>query len=242
MEGADDLYKSRWASKLAEYRPECSSVHSVEWLGEIDEEQVEVLVLLDTFFLELPDSKDHIHRAPLLSEATLALRHNIIQYVLGDPVQHDTGQYLACNAEEADPAVVVAGWAITLGFVQVDDVGIPEVPWELAIDPEHLEHPGKVSDKGFTTGFEHLGWYSIWSRSLACLQLFDGCINLCCVRWGIKFWDHGALLNGLQCFIGHFWGPVEQGTEVLLIVIVIVMTHLWSDSNSNSNWLLKIPE
>ena len=58
----------------------------------------------------------------------------------------------------------------------MDDVGIPEVPWELTIDPEHLEHPGKLSDKGFTTGFEHLGWYSIWSRSLACLQLFDGCI------------------------------------------------------------------
>ena len=100
--------------QLAEYRPECSSVHSVKCLREIDEEQVEVLVLLDTFFLELPDSKDHIHCAPLLSEATLALRHNIIQYVLGDPVQHDMGQYLACNAEEADPAVVVAGWAITL--------------------------------------------------------------------------------------------------------------------------------
>ena len=62
MEGADDLYKSRWASKLVEYRLECSSVHSIECLGEIDEEQVEVLVLLDTFFLELPDSKDHIHR------------------------------------------------------------------------------------------------------------------------------------------------------------------------------------
>ena len=140
MEGADDLYKTRWASELAEYRPECSSVHCVECLGEIDEEQVEVLVLLDTFFLELPDSKDHIHRAPLLSEATLTLRHNIIQYVLGDPVQHDTGQYLACNAEEADPAVVVAGWAITLVFVQVDDVGIPEVLWELTIGPEHLKH------------------------------------------------------------------------------------------------------
>ena len=78
-------------------------------LGEIDEEQVEVLVLLNTFFLELPNGEDHIHRAPLLSEATLALRHNIIQYVFGDPVQHDTGQYLAYNAEEADPAVVVAG-------------------------------------------------------------------------------------------------------------------------------------
>ena len=142
--------------------------------------------------------KDHIHRAPLLSEATLALRHNIIQYVLGDPVQHDKGQYLACNAEEADPAVAVAGRAITLVFVQVDDVGIPEVLWELTIDPEHLEHPGKVSDKSFTTGFEHLSWYSIWSLSLACLQLFDGCISLCCVRWGIEFWDHGALLNGLQ--------------------------------------------
>ena len=109
MEGADDLYKSRWASKLAEYHPVCSSVHCVKCLGEIDEEQVEVLVLLDTFFLELPDSKDHIHHVPLLSEATLTLRHNIIQYVLGDPVQHDTGQYLACNAEEADPTVVVAG-------------------------------------------------------------------------------------------------------------------------------------
>ena len=109
MEGADDLYKTRWASELAEYRPECSSVHCVKCLGEIDEEQVEILVLLDTFFLELPDSKDHIHRAPLLSEATLTLRHNIIQYMLGDPVQHDTGQYLACNAEEADPAVIVAG-------------------------------------------------------------------------------------------------------------------------------------
>ena len=60
------------------------------------------------FYLELPDSKDHIHRAPLLSEATLTLKHNIIQYVLGDPVQHDTGQYLACNAEEADPVVVIA--------------------------------------------------------------------------------------------------------------------------------------
>ena len=33
MEEADDLYKSRWASKLAEYRPERSSVHSVECLG-----------------------------------------------------------------------------------------------------------------------------------------------------------------------------------------------------------------
>ena len=84
-------------------------------------------MLLDTFFLELPDSKDHIHRTPLLPEAALTLRHNIIQQVLGDPIQHDTGQYLARDAEEADPAVVIAGRAITLVFIQVDDVGIPEV-------------------------------------------------------------------------------------------------------------------
>ena len=88
MEGVDGLYKTRWASKLAEYRPECSFFHCVESLGEIDEKQVEVLVLLDTFFLELPNSKDHVHHASLLSEATLALRHNIVQHVLGNPVQH----------------------------------------------------------------------------------------------------------------------------------------------------------
>ena len=29
----------------------------------------------------------------------------------------------------------------------MDDVGIPEILWELAIDPEYLEQPGKVSDK-----------------------------------------------------------------------------------------------
>ena len=29
---------------------------------------------------------------------------------------------------------------------------------------------------------------------------------------------------------------------VIVIVIVIVMKHIWSDSNSNSNRFLKIPE
>ena len=43
----------------------------------------------------------------------------------------------------------------------------------------------------------------------------------------------------------HAFDPAEVQTKVvklLLIVIVIVMTDLWHNSNSNSNRLLKIQE
>ena len=52
--------------------------------------------------------------------------------------------------------MVVAGGAITLVFVWVDDVGILEVLWKLTVCAEQLEQCGEVGDERFTTGFEDL--------------------------------------------------------------------------------------
>ena len=47
---------------------------------------------------------------PLVRSMTvLLLLSIIIHYMLSDPVQHDTGQISACNAEEAHPNVAVTG-------------------------------------------------------------------------------------------------------------------------------------
>ena len=69
----------RMATEFAEYSPECCSVRCVKSLGEIDEEEMEILVLLNALLLELSDSEDHVDCAPLLSEAALTLGYYIIQ-------------------------------------------------------------------------------------------------------------------------------------------------------------------
>ena len=79
-EDVNDLYNVRWISGLAEYRPECNLVQCVKCLGEIYEQQVDVLVLL-TLFLHQLDSEDHIHYLPchLRTEAALQLTdHNLL--------------------------------------------------------------------------------------------------------------------------------------------------------------------
>ena len=63
-----------WATKLFHNLPEALAVHRVKRLGEVHEGCVEVLILLQTFFLELSGGKHHVHSSATFSEAALTLR------------------------------------------------------------------------------------------------------------------------------------------------------------------------
>ena len=73
--------------------------------------------------------------------------------MLADLVQHDAGQYLACNTEEDDP--------VDLRWLS-QDVRSPLFlyRWMLLVSlcPEHLKQLGKVSDEYFTTCLEYLSY------------------------------------------------------------------------------------
>ena len=59
---------------MLEDLPETFPAHSVECFGKVDERDVEPLVLLTALLLELAKDENHVGRAPVISEAALALR------------------------------------------------------------------------------------------------------------------------------------------------------------------------
>ena len=198
--------------------------------------QVEILVLLDTFFLELPDSKDHIHHAPLLTEVTLALRHNIIQYVLGDPVQHDTGQYLACNAEGADPAwlsqderssLFLYKWMMLASLRSRGSWPLTQNTWNILVRWVIRVSPPALN----TSAVFHL----VLEPCL--FAAVDGCINLCVLG--------GASSSGIM---GRCWmdsSPSLVTSEVRLSRVLKWRVHYWSDTpwwRGNSSQMDEGPE
>ena len=87
MEGlhsSDELWE---AAQFGQDRPKVWSADSVECLGQVYEEQVQVLALFNAFFLQLPDGKDHVHSASVLSETILTFRNHAVYWVLSDSVQ-----------------------------------------------------------------------------------------------------------------------------------------------------------
>ena len=57
--------------------PKAWSAGSVEGLGEVFEEQVPVLVLFDTFFLQFSEDKDHVNSTSFLSETAMTFRDTL---------------------------------------------------------------------------------------------------------------------------------------------------------------------
>ena len=86
MQLLDDLKELRRAATFAEYFPERIAVHGVESFGEVDEHEVEVAVLLASFFEHLADREDHVDGASACSETTLRLGEDAIYVALGQSV------------------------------------------------------------------------------------------------------------------------------------------------------------
>ena len=77
--------------KMAHRPPTADGIKS---LCEIHKQYVEVLVLLAALLLYLAYREDHVYCSPVTPEAALALGDYIVQQVLSDAVQDDTGHDL----------------------------------------------------------------------------------------------------------------------------------------------------
>lgn len=70
---ADQVCKISGASKLYKNGPQGFSIYGVKSLCKVDKKSIEILMLLDAFFLNLPDCKDHVNGASAMSESSLSL-------------------------------------------------------------------------------------------------------------------------------------------------------------------------
>ena len=108
VEGSDDADEPFWTTELGQDGPQTPTADGIKSLCEIHKQYVEVLVLLAALLLYLAYREDHVYCSPVMPEASLALGDYIVQQVLSDAVQDDTGHDLPCYAQERDATVVVA--------------------------------------------------------------------------------------------------------------------------------------
>ena len=79
------------------------------------------------------------------------------------------------------------------------DVGILEVFWNLPYLTEELEQADKLLSECLTTHLEDFGWYSVWARGLASLQLLQNLDVLCFCWRAIEAVNLGTLGHVLNC-------------------------------------------
>ena len=92
----------------------------------------------------------------------------------------------------------------------MNDVGVLGVSGH----PEELKQADKLLSKYLTTHLEDFGWYSIWARGLASLQLRDSLDGLC-FRWrAIEGVNQGTLRHVLNCLVFDTGGLVQKLAEV----------------------------
>ena len=113
-----------------------------------------------------------------------------------------------------DPSVVVAGGFFNFVLIQMNDVGDLEVSRNLPSLPEGLEQADELLSKCLTTHFEDFGWYSIWARGLASLQLLSSLDGLCFCWQAVVGVDQGTLRHVLNCPVFNAGGLVQQLAEV----------------------------
>ena len=84
--------------------------------------------------------------------------------------------------------MVVAGGFFTFVLIQMNNVRVLGVFETVPSLPEDLEQADELLRKCLTTHLEDFGWYSIWARGLARLQLLDSldCLCFCPSRAWIK--------------------------------------------------------
>ena len=108
MEGSDDADEPFWTTELGQDGPQTPRLTVSKAFVSFHKQYVEVLVLLAALLLYLAYREDHVYCSPVTPEAALALGDYIVQQVLSDAVQDDTGHDLPCYAQERDATVVVA--------------------------------------------------------------------------------------------------------------------------------------
>ena len=96
----------------------------------------------------------------------------------------------------------------------MNDVGVLEVSRNLPSLSEELEQADELLSKCLTTHPEDFGWYSIWARGLARLQLLDSLDGLCFCWRANQSVDQGTLEHVLNCLVFNAGGLVQQLAEM----------------------------
>ena len=87
--------------------------------------------------------------------------------------------------------MVVAGGFFAFVLIQMNNVRVLGVFGNVPSLPEDLEQADELLRKCLTTHLEGFGWYSIWARGLARLQLLDSLDGLCFVGGTSRVWIKG---------------------------------------------------
>ena len=94
-------------------------------------------MLFATFLLYLSGREDHVRGAPSCMKSALTLWDDAVAVdMVVKPIQQDTCQYFACNAEERNATVIFAAGLISLALIDVYYQRIFEVLWESLFIPD----------------------------------------------------------------------------------------------------------
>ena len=110
--------------------------------------------------------------------------------------------------------MVVAGGFFIFVLIQMNDASVLQLFGKIPSLLEELEQADELLSKCLTTHLEDFGWYSIWARDLARLQLLDSLDGLCFCWRAIKGVDQGPLGHVLNCLVFIAGGPVQQLAKV----------------------------
>lgn len=100
MELLDNRGEYAETPKLLTYHPQAMSADRIEGLGQVDEGQEEVAMLLLAFFLELACGRYHIDSSALCAEAALVFWEETLLRVLKEMIEQDTTQDLLGDGQE----------------------------------------------------------------------------------------------------------------------------------------------
>ena len=75
-----------------------------------------------------------------------------------EAVEQNSSQDLACDGQQEDSTMIVAGLAVSFAFVEVYDGGVLEVLWHCLVLPDELKQLVKFLNQEHTTLFVDLSW------------------------------------------------------------------------------------
>ena len=189
--GAADLYKQL---------EETTSTYKVEGLREIDKGEIQGSPLFPALLLQLPEGKDHVHCGSCCPKATLRLRVDAICKEV-ESSQGDTGEDLLHDVEQGDAAVIITVTAVSLVFIQCDDLGVTQVLGDSSITPTETDEVMKVQQQGRFPKFDDVRCCPVSTWGLAASEAVNGFAELFLCGFLVKLLHDRQVCNSIQSLL-----------------------------------------
>ena len=128
---------------VIQFRP----AHHIEGFGQVYENHIQQVWLLNAFFLELSQWKYHVRCTSRGAKASN----------LPDSGKEETGKSFPGNTQKRHATIVVAIPTIALVLAEINDVGVSGIVRKTSSIPAFREYAEKHRYQGFATIYQNLG-------------------------------------------------------------------------------------